>query len=412
MTRTHPPGPHAGRLGLAQAAALRRDPLTLVRDLARAFGDVVHFRLGPHPCYLLVHPADVQDVLVRRAGHFRKATRFKRVFGRFEGAGLLTTEGDQWADLRRRLPPAFQPAAADGAAESVRRLAAEAFGRWPVPGEVDLSAEMARLAVRVVAETLFATAAGRLGDELAASGPARQRWAHRELYRVVPTPRWFPLLGLARRSRDLVRRLADRIARGPQAPADRGLGRDQVVGLLLAGYETTAVALAWAGWLLARHPAAQDQIADAPDGPAPDRSFREALRLYPPVHLFTREVAEPVEVAGYRLPVGGQVFLSPYQTQRDPRWFPDPERFDPSRFAPEVAAARPPCAWFPFGAGPRACLGRGHALFTGATILSVMAGRFVLGPVDDPIPAGRLFLVPKAAIRVMARTRDESASGS
>jgi cytochrome P450 len=353
----------------------------------------------------LAHPDHVHEVLVRQARHVRKATRFKRVFGRFEGAGLVTGDGDAWADLRRRVQPAFQPAALAGVAEAARRLAARAFDGWPVPGVIDLSAEMTRLAVRVTAAALFATDADDLADELAAAGPARQRWAHRELNRVVPTPRWFPLLGRPRRARALLRRLAERVLRGGPRPGIDGLGRDQLVGLLLAGYETTAVALAWAGWLLARHPAVQDQVAADPDGPAADRAFREALRLYPPVHLFSREVAEPVTVSGYELPAGGQVFVSPYLTQRDPRWFPDPDRFDPDRFTPEAETARPACAWFPFGAGPRACVGRGAALAVGSAVLSLLAARFRLEPTADPEAAGELFLVPQGGVRVTVRAR-------
>lgn len=411
MTRTRPlrplrplrpPGPSAGWLGLRQAAALRRDPLGFVRELWLAFGDVVHFRLGPHPCYLLARPDHVHDVLVRQARQFRKTGRFKRAFGRFDGDGLLTADGDRWAALRRTMQSVLPPASSD----AIRRLADRTFDRWHVPGEVDLSAEMARLAVRSVAATLFETDADDLADELAAVSPARQRWAQRELNRVVPAPRWLPLVGAPRRARGLLRRLADRIVRG-RPDGFGGLVRDQVAGLFLAGYETTAVALAWAGWLLARHPAVQDRVAG--NGPEAERAFREALRLYPPVHLFTREAAGPVEVAGYTLPAGSQVFLSPYLTQRDARWFPDPERFDPSRFVPEAEAARPGCAWFPFGAGPRACLGRGSALLTGGTILSLLTARFVLEPAGAPEPVGRLFLVAKGPIRVSVRPRGGSA---
>lgn len=399
-----PPGPPPGRFGLAQAAALRRDPLALVRGLAGTYGDVVHFRLGPHPCYLLAHPDHIHEMLVRQARQFRKTARFKRVFGRFEGAGLLTSDGDHWAELRRDVQPAFQPTAHAGSAVTVRRVADESMNGWSVPGPVDLSAEMARLAARATARGLFGIDEDSLADELAAVAPGRQRWAHRELNRMLPSPRWLPLVGAPRRARTLLRRLADLVLRKP-SPVFGSLGRDQLAGLFLAGYETTAVALAWAGWLLARHPAVQDEIAADPAGPAAGRAFREALRLYPPVYLFSREAAEPVEVAGYMLPVGSQVFLSPYLTQRDPRWFPDPDRFDPDRFTPEAEAARPGCAWFPFGAGPRACLGRGLALSTGAAVLSALAGRFRLEPAGNPVPVGRLFLEPEGGVRVMVRPR-------
>jgi cytochrome P450 len=188
--------------------------------------------------------------------------------------------------------------------------------------------------------------------------------------------------------------------------ADGPRQRDQLAGLFLAAFETAAIALAWAGWLIARHPDAQDQIAaESVGGAAADRAFREALRLYPPVHLYSREAAEPVEVAGYTLPPGCQVFLSPYLTQRDPRWYPEPDRFDPSRFAPDAESKRPVCAWFPFGAGPRACVGRGLALLTGATVLSLLVSRFRLEVVNDPVPEGQLFLTPKGGVTVRIRPR-------
>jgi cytochrome P450 len=408
VTNIRPPGPPAGRIGLTQATALRRDPLGFVRGLAADYGDVVHFRLGPSPCYLFAHPDHVHEVLVRQARHFRKTARFKRVFGRFEGEGLLTSDGDAWADRRRRIQPAFQPTAIDAHAEAVREIAGRVIDGWKVPGEVNLSAVMPGLVGRVVAGTLFGIDVDDVADHLGEIAEARQRWAHRELNRIVPTPPWLPPFGDVRRAQSALRTIADRIVRAVREPglADGPRQRDQVAGLFLAAFETAAIALAWAGWLIARHPDVQEQIAAERVGSATaDRAFREALRLYPPVHLFSREAAEPVGVAGYTLPPGCQVFLSPYLTQRDPRWYAEPDHFDPSRFAPDAESKRPACAWFPFGAGSRACVGRGLALLTGATVLSLLATRFRLQAVNDPAPEGRLFLTPKGGVTARIRPR-------
>jgi cytochrome P450 len=408
VTNIRPPGPSPGRLGLKQATALRRDPLGFVRELAAEYGDVVHFRLGPSPSYLFAHPDHVHEILVRQARHFRKTVRFRRVFGRFEGEGLLTSDADAWAARRRRIQPAFQPTAIDAHAEAVREIAGRAIDGWKVPGEVNLSAEMPGLVGRVVAGTLFGIEADDLADRLGEIATARQRWAHRELNRIVPTPPWLPLFGEARRAQSALRAIADRIVRAGRGPglADGPRQRDQLAGLFLAAFETAAIALAWAGWLIARRPDVQEQIAAEPVGSSTaDRAFREAQRLYPPVHLFSREAAEPVAVAGYTLPPGSQVFLSPYLTHRDPRWYAAPDRFDPSRFAPDAEATRPACAWFPFGAGPRACVGRSLALLTGATVLSLLASRFRLQAVNEPAPEGQLFLTPKGGVTVRIRPR-------
>jgi enediyne biosynthesis protein E7 len=408
VTHIRPPGPPPGRLGLTQATALRRDPLGFVRGLVAEYGDVVHFRLGPSPCYLFAHPDHVHEILVRQARHFRKTARFKRVFGRFEGEGLLTSDGDAWAVRRRRVQPAFQPSAIDAHAEAVREIAVRVIDGWKVPGEVNLSAEMPGLVGRVVAGTLFGIDVDDFADRLGEIATARQRWAHRELNRIMPTPPWLPLFGEPRRAQSALRAIANRIVRAGRGPgwADGRRQRDQLAGLFLAAFETTAIALAWAGWLIARRPDVQEQIAAEPLGSVTaDLAFREALRLYPPVHLFSRAAAERVEVAGYTLPPGCEVFLSPYLTHRDPRWYAEPDRFDPSRFAPDAESKRPACAWFPFGAGPRACVGRRLALLTGATVLSLLASRFRLEAVNDPAPEGQLFLTPKGDVTVRIRSR-------
>jgi cytochrome P450 len=198
---------------------------------------------------------------------------------------------------------------------------------------------------------------------------------------------------------------------------DRQL-RDELVTLLLAGHETSAAALTWTGWLLATHADEQTRLAEdvrAVLGARPpefanltqlapiERAFKESLRLYPPVYFLSREAAEPVRVAGFNVRPKSQVFLNPYLTQRDPRWFPDPERFDPQRFVPDQEASRPSCAWFPFGAGPRACVGRSLAMLEGTLVLAVILQQFQLQHAagqGEPVPEWQLSLHPQSGLRL------------
>ncbi len=191
-----------------------------------------------------------------------------------------------------------------------------------------------------------------------------------------------------------------------------------MVTLLLAGHETIAAGLTWAVWLLAGCPEVQDRVAnevqetlggreptfaDLPRLAAVEQAFKEALRLYPPVYTFSREAAQTAMVAGCEIRPGSQVFLYPFLTQRDPRWFPDPERFEPLRFAPPSEERLPPCAWFPFGAGPRACVGRGFALMEGTLILASVLRQYRLERAagqGEPELVWQLSLHPKVGPRI------------
>jgi len=439
MTRSVPPGPESGWLGLRQSNEMRRDFLGFGARMQKEFGDVVHFRLGPQACYLLIHPEHVHEVLVRQAKKFRKAARFKRVFGRLHGAGLVTGDGDRWAGRRRVVQPAFQPARIAAYAGAVVRLTDEMVAVWPEQGEVDFAAEMRRLTLRIVARTLFSASVDGHAIQIKAAVDEIQRWGFGELNRVVATPAWLPLIGRskARRAFQLLNELVGRIIRERRGAATRhadlldqlldapGLSdrdvRQEVVSLLVAGHETVAVALTWAGTLLARHPNVQSRTADAAAETFGDcasdsadlaqlapveQAFRETVRLYPPVYLFSREIAEPVLIGGYAMSPGSQVFLSPYLTQRDARWHADPDTFDPLRFTPENERRQPACAWFPFGAGPHACVGRGFAQAEATLVLARLLRRYRLEPVpgqQNPEPEARMLLRPKEGLRLTVR---------
>jgi cytochrome P450 len=199
--------------------------------------------------------------------------------------------------------------------------------------------------------------------------------------------------------------------------------RDELVTLLVAGYETTGVAITWAGWLLAFHPEIQERISnevrsilgartpgfdDLPRLRSVEMVLKEAMRLFPPVYFFSREVAEPVEVGGCMMRPFSQVFLSPYLTHRDARWFPDPTVFDPWRFTVEKERELPSCAWFPFGAGPRACIGRGIAMMEGTLVLATLMQRYRLEPApgqSEPAIECEFSMHPKGSLRMSVTQR-------
>jgi cytochrome P450 len=433
---------------------MRRDLVGFGARLQRDYGDVAHFRLGPLPCYQLTHPDHIQEVLVRKAKRFRKPARLKHVFSRFEGNGLVISDGELWSRQRRLVQPAFQPARLQTYAAPIARLAEQRIDRWGAQAEVDISAEMMRLTLAVVAQTLFSASVDEVVDQLGAAVAAIQEWSIRELNRIAAWPRWLPLFGQpkARRALAFVDELVRKVIRERRASgiwhddllgrlldavdtegdgkgmSDRQL-RDEMVTLLLAGHETTGVALSWTAWLLACHADVQERVAaevravlrgrppesaDLPRLVPVEQVLKEALRLYPPVYFFSREAAERVEIAGYEMTAGSQVFLSPYLTQRDARWFPEPERFDPLRFTLENEERLPACAWFPFGAGPRACVGRGFAMMEGTLILASVLQHYRLERAPgqgEPEPEWQLSLHPKGGIRLAVRRREPYANG-
>jgi cytochrome P450 len=307
---------------------------------------------------------------------------------------------------------------------------------------------MMRLALVAVTRALFSTSTDDVADRLDEAVGVIQRWSIEELNRVICRPRWLPLWGQPEARRaigfldtvvggmigqrsvsaggpdDLLHRLLKAGDTGSDVPRmSKRQIRDELVTLLFAGYETTGVAMTWAGWLLASHRDIQEWLSDEVRGilgaRIPDfddlprlRSvemvLKEAMRLFPPVYFVSREVAKTVEVGGYIMRPPGQVFLCPYLTQRDPRWFPDPTVFDPWRFTAEKERLLPPCAWFPFGAGPRACLGRGFALMEGTLVLTILLQRYRLEPAPgqgEPALECQLSLHPRGGTRLSVMRR-------
>jgi len=424
-----PPGP-GGLSRLSNLAAFRRDVLGLLPSLAAKYGDVVRVPLGPRDFYFLFHPEPIRHVLQDNARHYTKQTPGFDVMRELMGNGLLTSEGDFWLRQRRLAQPAFHKQRIASFGRLMVDAARELADAWtPHLGSgqpVDVAGGMMRLTLRIAGEALFSADVTRDADGIREALDVVQHYANHRITHPFHPPRWVPtplnrratraaeLLDgvvfniIERRRReggsreDLLSLLMEaRDADTGERMNDRQL-RDEVMTLLLAGHETTATALDWTWTLLSRHPEArraleaelaevlggrEPTVEDVPRLACTRRVLDESMRLYPPAWLFSREAAEEDAVGGYRLPKGSVVLVSPWVTHRHPRLWEHPEQFDPGRFLPERAGALPRFGYFPFGGGPRQCIGNGFALLELTLVLATLAQRLRLELLPGRLPA-------------------------
>ncbi len=445
-----PPSPPGWPL-LGHLPALGRDSLGFFTRCAREHGGVVALRMVRWPALLLTRPKDIEYVLVKNHRNFIKHRFAWRQFRAIFGNGLLVSEGDFWLRQRRLMASAFSGKRLASYGHVMVRLTREMLHDWRF-GEVrDIHAEMMALTLRIAVRSLFnseieedVAAVERAVDDLTRESVSR-------LKRPVLIPDWVPLPGHIRyrrglrRIEEVVQRLiAERRARldgeesdllstlmkagdeDGQAMSDRQL-RDEVITLLLAGHETTAVTLSWAFYLLARHPEVQERIAgevatvlaERPGSPNDLLSLRgtesavsEALRLYPPAWAFGREAVQDCEIGGYPIAAGTTIYLVPWVMHRDPRYFDAPDEFRPERWDGDLAQRLPRFAYFPFGGGPRVCIGNRFAIMEAVLILATVLQRFRVelepGRPAEPLPS--ITLRPKSGVWV--RLRDPAEPGS
>lgn len=432
-TLAHPlplaPGPRARYPGEFMRA-LGRDPLGFLGGLQRAHGDVARFRAGGREFVLLGHPDMVREVLVTEQRRYARGYRY-RALKLLLGEGLLTSEGAFHLRQRRLVQPAFHRerlahyAAAMGAAAerwSDRWAALSAAGaRTGAPATLDVADEMGKLALAIVSATLFGNDVTREADAVAraldvalhSATPAFAALGKWAVHLPIPAARRFRraradldaviyrLIDERRRGggdgRDLLSLLlhatdAGDEDGGPARMTDLQL-RDEAMTLFLAGHETTANALAWTWYLLAQHPTVAERLRASLDEALGGRTptmddvprlgyarqvLSEAMRLYPPAYAIGRVALEDVAFGGFRVRARSGVLLSQWLVHRDARWWPDPERFDPERWAPGAGADRHRFAYFPFGAGTRICIGEQFAWTEALLVLATLAPRWRL----------------------------------
>ena len=405
------PGPK-GHFLLGALPAMRRDPLKNFLAAFNEYGDVVRFRFGPMVGHLVSAPSGVNHVLAENNKNYGKQTRGFKNLRRVLGNGLLTSEGEFWKRQRRIAQPAFHRQRIAGFGAAMVRAAERCAARLAQPeAPFDMSAEMMRVTLEIVGETLLGTDVGAEADRVHSVVGDLLRSANERITRVidlptiVPTPSNLRFRGhlkvldeivlriIAERRRkpggDLVSMLIEsRDADTGEAMTDAQL-RDEAMTIFLAGHETTANALTWTWFLLSRAPAAGRDLRAELDavlgGRAPTledlprlkllrMTIEESMRLYPPAWIIARSATGPDEIGGYEIPAGSIVFVSPYVVHRHPRFWRDPEGFDPLRFA--SAEAPPRGAYFPFGGGPRQCIGNGFAMMEAELVLATLAQKF------------------------------------
>jgi cytochrome P450 len=430
------PGP-AGHPVLGMGPAFRRDMLGTLLGGFREYGDVVAYPFGPRRSPLrrvtvaVYHPDQVHQVLTSTGPAFGRQTVGFSVLTELLGRGLLTTEGDVWRRQRRTLQPLFTPRRVNGytdlmTAEAERVVAERADGA--VGGAVvDLHPLMQRYALRVVGRALFGEDIDGIVDELYRLVPALSDLAVGRTMQLMrlplawPTPRnrrtsrlrdaEYALVdrilaerggGAATSGDDLVSRLS--AARDPDTglPLSAQEIRDQALVFLMAGHETTAGALTFALYLLGRDPEVQEKAAADPEVAA--AAVLEGMRLYPPAYATERVALADTEIAGYPVPRGTAVLLSSWVTHRHPAFWPEPDRFDPQRFRAD--RDRPRYAYFPFGGGPRSCIGEHFALLEARILLQVLLSRYRVESLDADLPIAPLItLRPAGPVRARLTPR-------
>lgn len=443
-----PPGPSTPARGLARLASqvgFVLDPLGTVAGRFARYGDLYFVPDDGAGLYVGRHPDHLRDVLVTHASKYAKTHTAFRQLSTVLGDGLLTTDGEVWKRQRRLVQPAFHRARLDEYALAMADETRRALDGWRDGETRDLSRDMMELTLHVVSRTLFGH---DVSGEVDAVADAMRVLQSSVMFAELIPP-WLPSPPRRRVQRavatldGIIHGMIDRrAARGAHdGPADllqmlvtavdaegdgRGLSRketrDQLVTLFLAGHETTSHALTWTLYLLSQNPDAERALhaeldavlagraptaADLDALPYTDQVLRESMRLYPPAYMVARQATDDTELGGYPVPRGAEVVLWIYMTQRDPRWFTDHAAFRPERFSPEEESKLPRFAWAPFGAGPRACIGRAFAMMEARLILAMIAQRFratlVPGHPVEVMP--RVTLMPRHGMKMTLRAR-------
>ncbi|QBD75535.1 cytochrome P450 [Ktedonosporobacter rubrisoli] len=419
--------------------AMQHHTLEFLQALIRQYGDIVRIRFLPGTFYLINHPDGVKRILQENNRNYNKDAVDYRVLKEFLGRGLLTDDGPSWLEQRRLMQPIFhrQHLATFGKLMTEATLAM--LQRWQdLAGQqqpVDIAAEMMRLTLRIAGKTLFSADldvdARTIGQSFTKANQVITDYANAPFPPLfIPTPRNRRVLAAGTELVEVVTRLVKQRRQqseeaGPPdllslllqarneetgAAMDDELVRDNVMTLLIAGHETTANALSWTWYLLSQHPDAEQRLCEELDtalnGRVPSIEdlanlpytrmvIEEALRLYPPAWAFSRHALEDDELCGYHIPAGSDLFLSPYTTQRHPDFWERPDEFDPLRFSPERSAGRPHYAYFPFGGGPRLCIGRDFALMESRLVLATVLQQYRL----RLVPGAHIEMAPLLTLR-------------
>lgn len=440
-----PPGPTA-RYPFQFLVEAARNPLAMMIAMAGEYGDIAHYKIGPQHLFFFNHPDLIRDVLVTNQKNFHKSRGLERA-KRLLGNGLLTSEDEFHLRQRRLAQPAFhrQRIAAYGA--TMTDFAARTRSQWNNGATVDMHIEMMRLTLGIVAKTLFDA---DVDSEAAEIGSAMTAAFESFNYAMLPFTEYLdhvpiPAVRRFNAARDRLDRTIYRMIRERRSSGeDRGdllsmlllaqdtegdgTGmsdaqlRDEALTIFLAGHETTANALTWTWYLLSQNPEVEAQLhaeldtalggrlptyEDLPALPYTRMVLAESMRLYPPAWAIGRRALKDFTAGDFTVPAGSVVLMSQYIMHRDPRYFPEPERFDPERWTPERQAQRPKFSYFPFGGGARVCIGEQFAWMEGILLIAALAQQWQMRLVPEHVVELQplITLRPKHGMKMMLERR-------
>jgi cytochrome P450 len=423
-----------------------RNPLEFFEGLARTYGDLAHVRLGGEHVFVVSDPRAIKDVLMTHNQNFTKSRGLERT-KRLLGQGLLTSEGAVHLRQRRLMQPAFHRERVAKYAATMVDYADRTRRRWADGAALDMSQEMNRLTLSVVGKTLFDTdvesQARDVGEAL--TGVMESFWTMMLPFSNVIERLPLPHLRRSRQARARLDAIVYGLIRArrttgedrgdllsmlllAQDEEDTGRGmtdvqvRDEAMTIFLAGHETTANALMWTWYLLSQSPDVEralhaeidrvlgrrlPTVADIASLPYVERVVTESMRLYPPAWIIGRRAIQPYAIGGYTLPARSILIMSPWIVHRDARYYADPARFDPDRWMPEFKASIPQFAYFPFGGGPRRCIGESFAWMELVLIVATVAQqwRFALVPNHPVVPQPLVTLRAKHGMKMIASRR-------
>jgi cytochrome P450 len=445
----YPPGPEQGFFDGLQSP-LRHDPLSFMTRAARDYGDIVCLRFFHLRTFLLFHPLQIEDVIVNNARKFIKG-RILRANRHLFGNGLLTSEGDFWLRQRRMMQPAFHRNRIANYATTMTDCASRLITTWRDGQLLNLHDAMMRLTLQIVGKTLFHSDVERDAPQVGENLHTLLEYTM-DFRRLLITPRWLP----TRRNRDAKRavreltHIIDRIIQQRRDSRDDAGDllsllihtqdedgsrmttqqlRDEALTLFLAGHETTASTLSWTWLLLAQNPRVEEKLHAELDSvlhgrvpslddiarlPYTGHVLSESMRLYPPAWAMARLAIEDHELAGYPVPKGTGIAAVTYIVHRDPRWYENPEEFFPERWQGDLLKKIPRFAYFPFGFGPRQCIGNAFALMEATLVLATIAQhfRFTLLPNHPIVPLPSITLRPRHGLHVQLHSRNGTCSSS
>jgi cytochrome P450 len=423
------------------------DPLGTFTQWARTYGDIFHYRFLYRHIYFLNHPDLIKEVLVTRAPSFSKGDAV-RVNRRIFGNGLLSNEGASWLTQRRLIQPAFHHSRIETYAATMVAYSERMQATWQSGETRDIHEEMMRLTLEIVSRALFSVEIASRGDrvgvalntlmQLSTGG----RLLLPDALRRVPTPgnlRYqratgeldeivYSIIGNRQTaandgSHDLLGAMLEARYDDGSAMSVQQL-RDEVMTLLLAGHETTAVSLSWTWLLLSQNPEVEQQlwseldqvlagrapaVQDIPHLSCTERVVKEAMRLYPPAWAIVRTAQQACDIGEYTIPAGSSVVMSQWVMHRDPRFYDEPERFRPDRWLEERYKSAPRFSYFPFGGGPRICIGASFAMTEAVLVLATIAQKWQLrlASAAPPAPVPGITLRPRNGLTMRVSRRPQ-----